>query len=106
MVHPFFQVLLACAVTVLAILLGLMCVSVAVDARLLAKLHKAWLLTHIADEAAAVVMAQSPNSPLMNLSVLVVQQVLAATGHDITDAKAIERAATAALVRRGVKPGA
>jgi hypothetical protein len=68
-----------------------------------AQLHKAQLLTHIADEAAAAVLVNNPNSPIANLSVLVVQQIVAASGHGITDARAIERAAVAALVRQGAK---
>lgn len=68
-----------------------------------ARLHKAQLLTHIADEAAAAVLVNNPNSPIANLSVIVVQQIAGAAGLGITDARAIERAATAALVRQGAK---
>jgi hypothetical protein len=68
-----------------------------------AQLDRARLLSHIADEVAAAVLAGSPGAPLPNLVILVTQQLHAAAGHNIVNARAIERAATAALVRARAK---
>lgn len=71
--------------------------------RCASRLNRARLLSLIADEAATAVLANNPHSPMANLAVLVTQQVAAAAGHNITNARAIERAAIAALVRAGAK---
>lgn len=103
MPHPFWQALFGATAFTVVVLMVLMAAHVSVSAQRLASLYRAQLLSHIADEIATAVVASNPHSPLLNLSVLVVQQLVAAAGHDVTDAKAIERAAIAALVRRGAK---
>lgn len=101
--NPFWQALFGATAFVGVVLLLHMVAHVSRSARRLATLHRAQLLSHIADEVAISVLARNPEARLANLSVLVVQQVVAAAGHDVTDARAIERAATAALLRRGAK---
>ncbi len=101
MPNPFWQALFGAISFAAVAILVFMAGHISASAQRLASLHRAQLLSHIADDVATVVLATNPNSPLMNLAVLVGQQIVAARGHDVTDARAIERAAVAALVRRG-----
>lgn len=104
MPHPFWQALFGATSFAAVAVLLFMAGHVSVSAARLSQLYRAQVLSHIADEIATTVVAGNPNTPLLNLSVLVVQQLVAARAqHDVTDARAIERAANAALVRHGAK---
>lgn len=103
MPHPFWQALFGASVFVVTAVVLFMASRVAVSAERLAALNQAQLLSHIAADVATGVLASNPGSPRANLAVLVTQQLVAAAGHGVTDARAIERAAVAALVRCGAK---
>lgn len=67
--------------------------------------ERATLLSRIAEDAAAVIVAFNPNAPWADMLRDLVARINAAAGVPTKNATAIENAATAALLKLGKTPG-
>ena len=67
---------------------------------------RAALLTQLAQDAAAFVVAAYPGKPWADLVNLIVQRLLAGSGTPTQSTQALENAASAALTRMGKAPAA